>query len=111
VVGRLSRSLNRKGKKGTKNMKGSEGIGPPRTGPERQRQMIERAPRFQIGALISESRSRFNHLPLQFFLPFVPFMLFLFGVDLPLRRDDAHWANRYSGDQPWTTSRSQMMQS
>jgi len=42
--------------------------------------MIEKAPGFEIGALISRSRSLFNYLqlPLPFFMSFVPFLLFLF---------------------------------
>ena len=44
--------------------------------------MIERAPEFEIGVVISESGSLFNHLLLkvQFFMSFVPFMLFLFRL-------------------------------
>ena len=44
--------------------------------------MIERAPAFEIGVVISESGSLFNHLLLkmQFFMSFVPFMLFLFRL-------------------------------
>ena len=49
--------------------------------------MLE-SPELEIGAVIFKSGSRFNHLPLQFFLPFVPFLLFLFDVDFPVCRDD-----------------------
>jgi len=66
-----------KGMKDKKDAEGSEvSVHPTSTA----KAMIEKAPGFEIGALISGSRSRFNHLQLQFFLSFVPFMSFLFRL-------------------------------
>jgi hypothetical protein len=58
-----------------------------------QQQMIEKAPGFEIGAMISQSGSLFNHfavavhvrrteasMPAGSFSPFVPFMSFLFRL-------------------------------
>jgi hypothetical protein len=47
---------------------------------ERQQPMIEKAPGFEIGALISASGSLSDHLQLQFFMSFMLFMSFLFRI-------------------------------
>ena len=64
--------------KDMKDMKGSDGIDIS-TRMQVQQQVIEGAPGFEFGALISESWSFFNHLPLQLFMSFMLFMSFLFG--------------------------------
>jgi hypothetical protein len=58
--------------------------------------MIEKAPGFTDQRTNLEPGSLFNPLLLllQFFMSFMSFMLFLFGVDLPVIRDDASHADR-----------------